>query len=840
MPMPRGRPRRNVAPCRFCQKQFKRQEHLERHERTHTREQPFSCDCGRTFSRQDLLSRHQRLSHAGAHQEQESPDDANVDAVEATTADAPTTKTYTQNATAVEHQTTVVDETNLQNEQSLKLMLPEGDGDFQVPHPTTSFDASTEEHPFTNDLLLGMISLDFDFFWNDTQLLNPLLSDSLFDNNFPSTEGLTECHTTPTSGQSNHIRPTVDLNLGTWEPSSSSQQQMDSTAPEEHSAFASRMPSMEPEGTGSIPASLTAGPELVPVAGQTHSIRPWKISSSEHVQILHNVAACKDVLPSTFQLPSKHTLSRFLEGYFRGFHIHMPFLHCVTFSASSASPELLLSLAAVGALYRFERIKAYRLYEAAQCLITWRLGENRRAVLSRLTNESASHSSYSRSPNVPSDVPDVSLSSGLGAGAPVERNGTKLQTLQAMIVIMAMASWGARDLLSDALSMSSQVAMFAREVGIAQPERGSTRDMCWEEWTGREERRRTLFCAYVLLNLQSVAFDVPPLLLNREIAIDLPGCASAWKATNSTEWSLLLDRYMPPDPFQKRLHDILSGRRTHVESPLSSFGNYVLVHGLLQQTLLTNHAREGPTNENTPFSDDHVGRMEAALRVWQESWEATYESTTDPSSPKGPMGFNSTAILRLVYIRLNVNLGPNRHVLSRDPHGILKAFKQPIITSEKRSLCLDRAVLQCIHALSIPVRIGITFVSRTQTLNWSIQHALCNLECAFVLGQWLLAVSESVEASGLGSLRGDERRLVNMAASLVRETEYGDILDDEPSHAAQIRNLAAATMRLWAQILKGTHAFDVVDVVGTGLSMVADELERQTFGAAGSLQGPTH
>ncbi|KAK1499921.1 hypothetical protein CABS01_10319 [Colletotrichum abscissum] len=34
MSTPRGRPRRNVPPCRFCQKQFRRFEHLERHERT--------------------------------------------------------------------------------------------------------------------------------------------------------------------------------------------------------------------------------------------------------------------------------------------------------------------------------------------------------------------------------------------------------------------------------------------------------------------------------------------------------------------------------------------------------------------------------------------------------------------------------------------------------------------------------------------------------------------------------------------------------------------------------------------------------------------------------------
>jgi len=32
--MPRGRPKTVVAPCRYCSKQFKRQEHLLRHERT--------------------------------------------------------------------------------------------------------------------------------------------------------------------------------------------------------------------------------------------------------------------------------------------------------------------------------------------------------------------------------------------------------------------------------------------------------------------------------------------------------------------------------------------------------------------------------------------------------------------------------------------------------------------------------------------------------------------------------------------------------------------------------------------------------------------------------------
>ncbi|KAH8697116.1 hypothetical protein BGW36DRAFT_427090 [Talaromyces proteolyticus] len=89
-----------------------------------------------------------------------------------------------------------------------------------------------------------------------------------------------------------------------------------------------------------------------------------------------------------------------------------------------------------------------------------------------------------------------------------------------------------------------------------------------------------------------------------------------------------------------------------------------------------------------------------------------------------PLGFNSTALLRLADIRLNANLGPNRQLVTRDPMRIVHAFTNGKIHVSKRSPHLDRAILQCIHALSVPVRVGITFVARIQTLNWSIQHSL--------------------------------------------------------------------------------------------------------------------
>lgn len=61
---PSGKPRLFV--CQICTRAFARQEHLTRHERSHTKEKPYSCGiCNRNFSRRDLLLRHANKIHGG-------------------------------------------------------------------------------------------------------------------------------------------------------------------------------------------------------------------------------------------------------------------------------------------------------------------------------------------------------------------------------------------------------------------------------------------------------------------------------------------------------------------------------------------------------------------------------------------------------------------------------------------------------------------------------------------------------------------------------------------------------------------------------------------------------
>lgn len=61
---PSGKPRLFV--CQTCTRAFARQEHLTRHERSHTKEKPYCCGiCDRRFTRRDLLLRHAHKVHGG-------------------------------------------------------------------------------------------------------------------------------------------------------------------------------------------------------------------------------------------------------------------------------------------------------------------------------------------------------------------------------------------------------------------------------------------------------------------------------------------------------------------------------------------------------------------------------------------------------------------------------------------------------------------------------------------------------------------------------------------------------------------------------------------------------
>jgi hypothetical protein len=512
------------------------------------------------------------------------------------------------------------------------------------------------------------------------------------------------------------------------------------------SRFGSRLGSMQPEFRDS-PDSRPQDP-----------FRPgpaWKISAADQIQIQNKVNDFSGVLPKGFILPSRHTLSRFLEGYVNGFHEHLPFLHIPTLSAVNMAPELLLALAAVGAQYRFENHRGNELWYASRTValeqIRRRSSQDVNAILSPPSTYRSESTGLSPSSNarhgsmhghgdsdnddnwfVPYDQGCKNLTDLYSLKTPQAR----LETIQALLLLMAMGTWAPRALLREALCLQSHIALLVREQGLAIQE-PRHEDITWEEWIQSEGEKRTKFIAYCFFNLHCIAYDMPPLLLTAELKMTLPYSAKEWKAENARQW-----RELRRTTHQAEItfHDALArlfyrGPLNPNDPPISSLGNYILIHALMQQIFLVRQtsSRSSPETANNSLKSADIEELGLALRSWQSFWEQTPESSLDPASPNGPVAFNSTALLRLAYIRLHSDLGPCRRLETRDPVRIAAAFKEspPLI----RSARLGRAVLQSAHALSIPVRIGIAFVARTQTFSWSIQHSLCNLECAFLLSK---------------------------------------------------------------------------------------------------------
>ncbi|KAH6678767.1 hypothetical protein F5X68DRAFT_245156 [Plectosphaerella plurivora] len=544
------------------------------------------------------------------------------------------------------------------------------------------------------------IDVGVDFFWDDFQTDSGFLPSSLMDTGM-GLSGLSFA-----AGESAWHRNGPDAARTSGRSLTSKLPSLEPESPQRENDEGLQDEEKELDAAGDINELDNLNTPLPGYAGlrppmQT-TANPWRLTAAGYTTVHTAVAPFRPVLPPEFVLPLRHALSRYIEGYFRGFHAHLPFLHWPTFSPDSRAPELVLALGAIGAMYRFEHARGYRLYTAAKAIITWRLAQ-----------------------------------------MPGSSDVDHLQLAQARLLLMALASWGDGAVASEAIAMAGPIAMLCRDMGISDEDIESmSTDDDWLTWVRREERRRTLLAAYILFNLQSVAFNVPPLLVNQEVRVGLPSSEAEWTANSPQDWHRA--RLAPrarPQSFQRALETLASGTSIHKDGPVSAFANHALIHGLVQQLFWARNANsclaEAPTSLPEPF----VLRIETALRAWQASWEATSESSLDPSSPRGPLGFNSTAFLRIAYIRLNAGPGPGRSLFARDPEAIAQAFcggDAPLTRSPR----LDRAVLQCIHALSIPVRVGLPFVARTQTLSWSIQHALCNLECALLLTRWLRVVAQ--------------------------------------------------------------------------------------------------
>ncbi|KAH7420254.1 hypothetical protein BKA64DRAFT_37196 [Cadophora sp. MPI-SDFR-AT-0126] len=826
--------------CQHCQRRFARLEHLQRHERIHTQDKPFSCQqCDSHFSRSDLLIRHLRLTHE-------------KDALNATggNQDNGDEHQVVQKRTNKRRRVTF----NNGDRQAATGATPDNDFDFNIDNMSPGDMAFSPPMNSTqnNGYSLATLSMAAEYSalqgtFDSSSVQTPGISIDMPPNDANTIQN--NFDTAPNYGLGfeeslDHLaafldsEPLSSYNFSTlmsagqpmvlFSPESFSyvddmvphpgrqsatgfSQNQQIEEPNTFSRFGSRLPSLQPEESPAQDPLIT-------------NIRPLaEVSPADRQVIVAKLSEFSSAISADFVLPSRLALSRYIAAYVNGFHEHLPFLHIPTMSIENCSIELTLAMAAVGAQYCFEGEKGVELFNASQAIASSRI-RRRDASLGK-PGISISGSAHGSSSISSGRTGSISGPLGLPSDAeisPASQKPDLIQTAQALLLLMAMATWAKhREILREALAIQSILATLVRDDGLKMQSLPKTAS--WEEWVRFESTKRTKFIVFCFFNLHCIVYNIPPLILNSEIKLNLPSTAAEFKAPNVTAWRELRKKSTPEIGFQEALRRLFSRNGRDIAESNSSLGNYILIHALVQQIFFVRQIANCRYDSAGEFTQEEFSSLEHALRSWQLGWKRTPESSLDPMDPNGPVAFNSTAILRLAYIRLNIDIGPYRSLDTRDPIQIANAFREsPDI---KRTPKLVRAVLHSAHALSIPVKIGIRLVSKTQTFIWSIQHSLCSLECAFLLSKWLEALSlPNLEPP----ITDDEWRISSLVKTMLNETEFAvpsDIPTDSP---AMMKHLSAGVLRVWATIFRGAQTWAIVDVIGSSLNTYADMLEPTT------------
>ncbi|KAJ8132791.1 hypothetical protein O1611_g833 [Lasiodiplodia mahajangana] len=374
-----------------------------------------------------------------------------------------------------------------------------------------------------------------------------------------------------------------------------------------------------------------------------------------------------------------------------------------------------------------------------------------------------------------------------------------------IIILMGYATWEPKESqVREALILQGLLVQALRVIGLEEDAQ-SLQDpnemslhSTWSLWLSQESARRAKLIAFTFLHTHSVAYNIYPVLRSNELRLRLPCSTKEWKAASAVQW-IAARREIAKEQLDFQQAMALLLRNSDGTAPLdplpTPLGNYVLLHGLLQRIHIVRDLSLPIMDQTASLPSEEVCKLERALRSWTTGWQQAPESTLDPKNENGPIPFTSSSLLGLAYVRIYLNLGPYRLLETRDPARVASALsKSPPV---KRSEGVISALLYAAHALSIPVRLGIDRVARSQAFFWSVRHSLSALECAILLSKWLHEVSFSSAASA--PLSDSEDRILHWVRCIVEEAYAAVDFHGEPSEfQGDPLSLSIAVLRIWA------------------------------------------
>lgn len=405
---------------------------------------------------------------------------------------------------------------------------------------------------------------------------------------------------------------------------------------------------------------------------------------------------------NSYTLPSTPDLQRYIAAYVNYFHPHAPFLHIPTlnFGAPEYSHNkktnggafggtsnidggggcLILSMAAIGALFEFDTATSKELFDCAKKMIQLYLEERRKADMSAA--QSALNPAHTGRDGPVQNTPlwlvqAMLLNVIYGHHCDDKTSANIASTHCAALVSLARAAelmlpYHADSVSPDLMDFTSPNGDVKMDDSDAWAGTSFSREKKdWIHWKNVEERKRTLYAIFMLSSLLVSAYNHAPALTNSEVRLTLPCDEQLWSADSPQMWMALggtADIEQHSIHFSDALKVLLMASQQSQHNQFgaltvdtlnpSAYGCTVLISALHNYIWETRQQHMGKqwTNQETEAMHVHI---EPALRAWQAIWSSNPQHRVERPNPfgLGPLSADSIPLLDLAYIRLYVNLG---------------------------------------------------------------------------------------------------------------------------------------------------------------------------------------
>ncbi|PWY90828.1 C2H2 type zinc finger domain protein [Aspergillus heteromorphus CBS 117.55] len=794
---------------------------LNHHASPDTKEKPYICFCGAAFTRRDLLKRHTTIAHqsSGLASPNSQPDNEALDPVHRPRASEPAAVQPHYNLPpasrpdaslsvppAVEPWTGPQRGPYLEQDRSTVIDTGNsGASGLTVPASAVGHDADILEaahlllpgnyrHAAPPAQPLPYLPEDLNHFQDFTHFLDSIGLPSEW---VPAFGDIPQIHNSLSAEAPEFSRNTREQHEPP-RPHQTDRSRADSP-------FRTWLPSVPPadQSLGSVsdyePPQISRNPS------------PLKVTEEQRQRLANSLEEYRYLIQD-FVLPSRHTLTRYLTSFFAGFHTHLPFIHVPTLRINSRAPELILAFMTIGAQYRFEHRNAQRLFHAAKSIVLYKLSKesNSPSLNAVIQIPLNSIRDSSQRPGRDPSLSPSEFAAGMNAWRQIEN-------IRTLLVLMGYSTWETAELVQEAFGLQTLLVRCLREFGLMENIIVAPRHspLQWHEWAEEESIRRTRCISFCFVHVHSIAYNIYPVLRSSEVHLRLPCSTKEWKAATVHDWEDAQKEVGSQQLFfQDALGLLLQQSRTPVLlDPIPApLGNYILLHGLLQRIHLVSELSIPNGDHSFSLPTEELNKLERALRSWTSVWQQAPESSLDPHNENGPIPFTSSSLLGLAYVRLSLNLGPHRQLETRDPYRIATAMHRS--PRPGRSYRLTPALIYSAHALSIPVRLGIDHVARSQAFFWSVRHSIASLECAVLLSKWLMSLAET----GNQALSENETRILHWTRCIVQEAyESMDLEEGETFPSQDPSSLGLAVIKLWARLFRKNTQWPFINVLGQSL-----------------------